>query len=167
MNKWFPDIQLRFLDVGFPTFNVTYCTSGSRRVDIAFQKLRTYQVTQTGVPANATMAPQRYMIYGCWITCGCHLRLCVLSFRFFWPFARPRVVQLPCVYGHIRIPDIMVTIYRFITHTLYKCRRCTYFVRVSQTQFRKRQLQLDMRKETKTEEDLERNAYRLMSVLSM
>jgi len=62
MNKWFLDIQLRLLDVGFPTFNVTYCPSGSRRVDIAFQKLRTYQVTQTGVPVNATMAHQRYMI---------------------------------------------------------------------------------------------------------
>ena len=62
MNKWFPDIQLRLLDVRFPTFNVTYCTWGSRRVDIAFQKLHTYQVTQTGVPVNATMAPQRYMI---------------------------------------------------------------------------------------------------------
>jgi len=24
-----PDIQLRLLDVGFPTFNITYCTSGS------------------------------------------------------------------------------------------------------------------------------------------
>jgi len=34
--KWFPDIQLRLLDVGFPTFNITfYCTSGSRRVDTA------------------------------------------------------------------------------------------------------------------------------------
>jgi len=32
--------RLRLLDVGFPTFNVTYCTSGSRRVDTAFQKLR-------------------------------------------------------------------------------------------------------------------------------
>jgi len=28
-----------------------------------------------------------------WTSRGCHLRLCVLSFRFFWPFARPRVVQ--------------------------------------------------------------------------
>ena len=28
------NIQLRLLDVGFRTFNVTYCTSGSRRVDI-------------------------------------------------------------------------------------------------------------------------------------
>jgi len=62
MNKWFPDIQLGLLDVGFRTFNVTYCTSVSRRVDIAFGKLRTYQVTQTGVPVNVTMAPQRYMI---------------------------------------------------------------------------------------------------------
>jgi len=26
-------------------------------------------------------------------TCGCHRRLCVLSFRCFWPFARTRVVQ--------------------------------------------------------------------------
>jgi len=26
-----PDIQLRLLDVGFPTFNITYCKSGSRR----------------------------------------------------------------------------------------------------------------------------------------
>jgi len=25
-----PDIQLRLLDVKFPTFNITYCTSGSR-----------------------------------------------------------------------------------------------------------------------------------------
>jgi len=31
MNKWFPDIQLRLLDVGFPRFNITYCTSGSQR----------------------------------------------------------------------------------------------------------------------------------------
>ena len=57
-----PDVMFFFLDVGFPTFHVTYCTSGSRRVDIAFRKLRTYQVTQTGVPVNAMMAPQRYMI---------------------------------------------------------------------------------------------------------
>ena len=34
------------------------------------------------------------------------------------------------------------------THTFYKCRRCTNFVRVSQTQFCKRQLYVDMRKET-------------------
>ena len=79
--------------------------------------------------------------------------------------ANPRVVQLPCVYGHIRIPDMMVTTYRFITHTFYKCRRCTNFVRVSQTQFRKRQL--CERKQIKTEEYLKRNAYRLMNVLSM
>ena len=127
--KWYKNYRLRLAKVIVKNkmsrfygslCNVTYCTSGSRRLDTAFQKLRTYQVTQTGVPANATMAPQRYMIYGCWITCGCHLRLCVLSFRFFWPFARPRVVQsarcpvrklairelanprvvqLPCVYG--------------------------------------------------------------------
>jgi len=103
MNKWFPDIQLRLLDVGFRTFNVTYCTSGSRHVDVAFQKLRTYQVTQTGVVVNTTMAPQRYMITVAgqlkdtptrgldisqtgqlvdWTTRGCHLRLCMLSFVF-------------------------------------------------------------------------------------
>jgi len=35
MNKWFPNIQFHLLDVGFPTFNVTYCTSGSQRVDTA------------------------------------------------------------------------------------------------------------------------------------
>jgi len=45
-----PDIQLRLLDVGFPTlcsfflhfglptFNVTYCTSGFRRVDTAISE---------------------------------------------------------------------------------------------------------------------------------
>jgi len=49
---------------------------------VSFRKISTYQVTQAGVPLNATMAPQRYMI----------------------------------------------TVYR------YKYRRCTNFVRVSQTQ---------------------------------
>jgi len=42
-------------------------------------------------------------------------------------------------YMDLCIPDMMVTIYRFITRTFYKCRRCTNFVRVSQTQFRKQQ----------------------------
>jgi len=45
---------LRLLHVGFPTFNVTYCMSGSRRVDTAFQKLRTYQVTQTFATVSST-----------------------------------------------------------------------------------------------------------------
>jgi len=33
-----PDIQLRLLDLGFPTFNIIYCTSGSQRVDTAFSQ---------------------------------------------------------------------------------------------------------------------------------
>jgi len=30
--------RLRLLDIGFPTFNVTYCTLGSRRVDTSHWK---------------------------------------------------------------------------------------------------------------------------------
>jgi len=36
------DIQLRLLDVGFPTFYITYCTSGSWRVDTANVVLNKY-----------------------------------------------------------------------------------------------------------------------------
>jgi len=104
-----PDVMfLFFLHFRFPTFNVTYCSSGSLRVDTAFmlplfrsqfitnnkirshtvldhhpvtlspistkfcststsvicsfRKLRTYEVTETGVPLSAMVAPQGYMI---------------------------------------------------------------------------------------------------------
>ena len=77
-------------------------------VDTAFQKLHTYQVTQTGVPVNATLALQQYMITvagqladtptrglddsrtGQLADATCDFACIVFVF---WPFARPRVVQ--------------------------------------------------------------------------
>ena len=175
MNKWFPDIQLRLLDVGFPTFNLAYCTSGSWRyvlffLDVGFPTFNvTYNLLHVGFPTCRHSLPKTLYLpsdsnwssrecydgastirdNGCWTTSGyanlwtgqladwttrgCHLRLCALNFRFLairetasWPvrelaiceLANPWVVQLPCVYGHIRTPDLMVTIYHFITHIL-------------------------------------------------
>jgi len=42
-----PDIQLRLLDVGFPKFNITYCTSSSGRYVLIFLQVGfpTFNVT--------------------------------------------------------------------------------------------------------------------------
>jgi len=42
-----PDIQLRLLDVRLPTFNITYCTSGSRHLILLNIK---FNITARRVP---------------------------------------------------------------------------------------------------------------------
>jgi len=64
MNKWFPDIQLRLLDVGFPTFNLAYCTSGSWRyvlffLDVGFPTFNvTYNLLHVGFPTCRHSLPK-------------------------------------------------------------------------------------------------------------
>jgi len=103
MNKWFPDIQIRLLDVGLATFNITYCTfptcrhslpktpylpsdsnwsSGECCDGASTIGLRDNGCWTTCGCANSRIANSRTCRLADWTSRGCHLRLCVLSFRF-------------------------------------------------------------------------------------